>query len=155
MFGINTINAKKEMFGEVAAVVQQRSDSKEDADELIDAVSILSTLDEECYHTQGAYVHVVMCMMSRNESITKQLTKEMLVASMLENMCFAFTHPTKGNKYLGRVADACRWLVLVLPNGFEHMAYNTCVACLNEGDDILKKLENLYMYMGLRQGSSR
>lgn len=73
------------------------------ADEYIDAVSMLSTLFEECYHTQGAYYHIVQCT---QKVCTLNLTPQMLCASAIENLCFASTHELKRAKYLKRVENA-------------------------------------------------
>lgn len=84
------------------------TDSCDKDSEIIDKFSKLSTFEDECYHTQGAFVHVVMV---NQQGLDITCTPEMLAASMIENLCFAYTHkdiPKKCAKYLSRVLDATR-----------------------------------------------
>ena len=80
-------------------------------DAIIDAISQLSTAEDETYHTQGAYFHVVLQMQLNYTIDYKDSVNEMatlLKNSFVENLCFAYTHYDKGKakKYLDRVADA-------------------------------------------------
>lgn len=84
-----------------------------DPNELVDILSQISTYEDECYHTQGAFFHVVLMMQRGIEfkdiSSYKEIYINMLRASALENLTFAFTHqhaPRKMQKYLARYHDA-------------------------------------------------
>ena len=86
--------------------VQNPSYSQQDkVNELYDLVSLLSTLEDECYHTQGSYFHVVLAMQAKQNV---DLTPQMLCASAIENLCFAYSHRSKSNKYMTRVFDALK-----------------------------------------------
>lgn len=88
---------------------------------LIDVLSRISTYEDECYHTQGAFFHVVM-MMQRKIKFKdikehREIFANMLYASALENLTFAYTHfasVPKRNKYLDRYNDALSRLVKLL-----------------------------------------
>lgn len=79
---------------------------------VIDAISQLSTAEDETYHTQGSYFHVVLQMQKKyniaydETTVNKML--HLLRNSFVENLCFAYTHHEKGKspKYLNRVIDA-------------------------------------------------
>lgn len=81
------------------------------ADEtLIDTISLLSTLEDECYHTQGSFFHIVLHNQAGKDNVRLLLNPMMLCASAIENLCFAFTHSNKQDKYLHRVDDAIKML---------------------------------------------
>ena len=89
------------------------SNSYDDADKIVENLSIVSTFEDECYHTQGAFFHVVLMkqrgIQFRDVSEHLDVYVNMMYASALENLSFAFTHfdvPSKRNKYLDRYNDA-------------------------------------------------
>ena len=82
-------------------------------DEIIDLVSLLSTFEDECYHTQGAYYHVVHLLQKPDiiqlpSECTDETKLNIFCASAIENLCYAYTHASKQKKYLGRVNDALK-----------------------------------------------
>lgn len=112
---IRTIEASESNEYEIAVTKIEDLESKKlqdqsKIDELIDLFSIVSTFEDECYHTQGAFFHVVLMMQRgmnfENDEETSEVFNNMLSASIIENLCFAYTHPHKQEKYLSRVNDA-------------------------------------------------
>ena len=85
---------------------------------LIDLLSRISTFEDECYHTQGAFFHVVM-MMQRKIKFKDikehaEVFANMMYASALENLTFAYTHfaiVSKRNKYIARYKDALKQIM--------------------------------------------
>jgi hypothetical protein len=84
---------------------------------LIDLLSVISLYEDECYHTQGAFFHVVMMIQRKKVfddiSENKEVFKRMMQASALENLAFAYTHfsvEPKRIKYLMRCNDAIKRL---------------------------------------------
>jgi hypothetical protein len=83
---------------------------------IVDMLSQISLYEDECYHTQGAFFHVVLMMQRKinfidvhRNSVMFNLYIEMLYTSALENLSFAMTHkkyPAKVAKYVHRVNDA-------------------------------------------------
>jgi hypothetical protein len=90
---------------QIKVITSQGSNIENKVNELYDHVSLLSTLEDECYHTQGSYFHVVLAMQAKQE-VLLTLTPQMLCASAIENLCFAYSHRSKSNKYMFRVFDA-------------------------------------------------
>lgn len=77
-----------------------------DPDRNVFLVSLLSTLEPEAYHTQGSFLHVVQSL-QRGRSLDADVPEDALVASAVENLCFAATHADdKWDKYVGRARDA-------------------------------------------------
>lgn len=94
----------------------------EDSNVIVDNLSIVSTFEDECYHTQGAFFHVVMMMQRKIQfrDIREHLDVfvKMMYASAMENLSFAFTHydtPTKRNKYIDRYNDALERISAYVP----------------------------------------
>jgi hypothetical protein len=76
---------------------------------LISKISELSTSEDEIYHTQGAYIHVVLIMQKGIRIKESEELNNLLKASAVENCCFAYTHFDnfqKRVKYISRVVDA-------------------------------------------------
>lgn len=90
---------------------------------IIDLISQISLYEDECYHTQGAFFHIVM-MMQRNIKFditnptikSKEVYSNLIKASCMENMFFASTHPHNVDKYLTRVADGLTRLSIIGSN---------------------------------------
>lgn len=83
------------------------------ANTFIDQVSKIALFKDECYVTQGAFIHVV-CMMQQRKPFHKNLPENLydifhnfMICSILENLQFAISHAGKSRgKYLMRVLDA-------------------------------------------------
>lgn len=77
---------------------------------VINNISIVSLYENDSYHSQGSYFHVVMMIQkgirfnlkSKRDRI---IYKNLLSASIIENLCFAYLHRNKIEKYLSRVSD--------------------------------------------------
>ena len=104
------------------AKLQKELNIKDDANSnaIVDYIYQISTYEHECYHTQGAFFHVVL-MMQRGiqfsiESIlkNKEIYINMLKASYIENMFFAQSHVENRSKYIKRVNDAFRKLISII-----------------------------------------
>lgn len=78
--------------------------SQETSDRVVEAISKLSLYETECYHTQGAFIHVVL--MKQRGLKLKNVPDEVFLVSAVENLCFAYLHPGSRQKYLKRVIDA-------------------------------------------------
>jgi len=98
---------------------------------LVYHISLISTFEDECYHSQGAFVHVVL-MMQRGIAVTGDLAP-LLQASAVENLCFAVVHPAvKRNKYLNRAWDALKRMGPLGPLGPLGEPFVALHAFLNE-----------------------
>ena len=86
------------------AALQNSKTLRDKVNHTCNLISLLSTMEDECYHTQGSYFHVVLAMQAAKTNIP--LTIEMLCASGIENICFAYSHIDKKDKYINRVIDA-------------------------------------------------
>jgi hypothetical protein len=80
------------------------------SNQVINNLSIISLYENGGYHSQGSYFHVVMMiqkgMVFNVKSRTdRHIYKHLLSASIIENLCFAYLHKEKMNKYLTRVKD--------------------------------------------------
>lgn len=80
-------------------------------EEMINSVSEISTAEDETYHTQGSFFHVVLKMQKKlqiNCDNRKHSWVFLLCTSFIENLCFAYTHFHKNKqvKYLTRCNDA-------------------------------------------------
>lgn len=80
-----------------------------DDNKIIDLVSLLSTFENECYHTQGSYYHVVLGLqMGTHMDFDLDVKCNMLAASAIENLCYAYIHRSNYTKYINRVFDAVK-----------------------------------------------
>lgn len=100
-------------YNKFAIMIEHLKAGKTDPDHVVELLSNISTFEDECYHTQGAFFHVVMMMQRkiqfRDIEENKEVFVKMLYASALENLAFAYTHfdiPSKRAKYLTRYMDA-------------------------------------------------
>lgn len=89
------------------------------ANAIVDAISLVATMEDECYVSQGAFFHVVMMMQRGIKFVDAEeegtyehdVLKFMMVCSILENLRFSIHHPGKSRgKYLIRVLDANLYL---------------------------------------------
>lgn len=101
---------------------QRTINDQENIDELVNKLSELSTYEDESYHTQGSFIHVVQIIQIRKKAPSHSVTRKrsstdfaqlikLLEVSMIENLCFAYNHfddENKRAKYLFRVVDAIR-----------------------------------------------
>lgn len=118
----------KEGYAEIAAYINHlRNQPSPDVNELIDAISLMSTLEDECYHTQGSYFHVVLHNQSADRDLVSHLPIDLLLASAIENLCFAYTHVSKSDKYMNRVLDVYKLISIRLRqnklNGIQENVY--------------------------------
>jgi len=79
-------------------------------DSVINLTSILSLYEDGSYHTQGSYFHIVMMIQKKIEFNPrtirdKQIYKNLLSASIIENLCYSYIYIHKREKYLSRVKD--------------------------------------------------
>lgn len=77
---------------------------------IINLTSALSLYEDGSYHTQGSYFHIVMMIQKKirfkiRTARDKQIYKNLLSASIIENLCYSFVYPKKRDKYLSRVKD--------------------------------------------------
>ena len=125
MFIQKSIDFQKDVvhdFGEYAKVVHEakcvfddvrNKGTDSDINRFINKLSNVALFQDECYVSQGAYIHVV-CMMQEKLPFHTHLTKDMkklfsnlMICSILENLNFAINHTDKSRgKYLLRVMDA-------------------------------------------------
>lgn len=82
---------------------------------LIKIISYTSLYQDECYHTQGAFFHVVL-MMQKNIDFTDKnkypkIFDNMMGTSILENLIFALLHSDRRTKYINRVLDALHRII--------------------------------------------
>jgi hypothetical protein len=91
--------------------------NQEKENEIINYISEIAKYEDECYVTQGAFMHVVYMMQQRKPlheigdgdefKNTKIIFNEFMINSILENLHFASTHAGESRgKYLFRVLDA-------------------------------------------------
>jgi hypothetical protein len=87
----------------------------DDSNKIVNNLSIISTFEDECYHTQGAFFHVVMMLQRKiqfidiSENVSTYVN--MMYASAYENITLAFTHfdsLSKRTKYVTRYNDAVK-----------------------------------------------
>ena len=77
---------------------------------IINKISIISLYENDSYHTQGSYFHIVMMIQKgikfhiKNKK-DKNIYKNLLSASVIENLCFSYINKAKKDKYLSRVKD--------------------------------------------------
>jgi hypothetical protein len=100
-------------YNEFSAMIEHLQEGSADADYVIDLLSKISTFEDECYHTQGAFFHVVLMMQRKinfkDIAKNEEIYVKMLYASALENLSFAYTHfdiKSKRDKYILRYNDA-------------------------------------------------
>jgi hypothetical protein len=79
-------------------------------DTVINFTSILSLYEDGSYHTQGSYFHIVMMTQKKIEFNVrtirdKQIYKNLLSASIIENLCYSYIYKHRIDKYLSRVKD--------------------------------------------------
>lgn len=96
--------------------------SPDNINNLINNISEISTFEDECYHSQGAFFHVVL-IMQRGINFTDSNNNTsaynfLLVQSFIENLCFSFTHFNRRDKYLKRAIDAKNRLLSDINNNF-------------------------------------
>jgi len=97
--------------------VDPKSEIQTIINNIISIFSQVSTAEDETYHTQGSFIHVVT-LIQRNVKIEpisyipkiREIYKNLLLCSVIENSCFSFTHfaidnPDKVKKYILRVLD--------------------------------------------------
>ena len=88
--------------------------------EYIDTISEISGYEDQCYHTQGSFFHVVL-MNQRNiefeiDADEIEIAAHMFMCSCIENLCFARLHFDRKEKYIKRVTDALYRLDKILDN---------------------------------------
>jgi hypothetical protein len=138
----NEVNKKKVLthFDEYMVVVEEanktlaelkENHSQTNENKLIDLISQLALYEDECYVTQGAFIHVVYMTQKKKpfhqtlNDRTMKIFLDFMICSILENLHFAVSHPGKSRgKYLMRVFDA---------------DYNRRLL-MNENDEISKSL---------------
>lgn len=126
-------------YNQFSIMIERLKAGETDPSHVIDILSTISTFEDECYHTQGAFFHVVMMMQRKIKfkdiEENKEVFVKMLYASALENLVFAYTHfdiPSKRNKYLIRYMDAYNRLVQYIPKD------SISIDPINIGSDIKK-----------------
>jgi hypothetical protein len=155
------------------------TDNKIIIDDLLYKVSNLSTYQDECYHTQGAFFHVVLLMQAKkqyedlNDEESNKKYTFLVELSLLENFCFSVTHFSRKDKYLGRVKHALNCLIdnskssklrdYLLQNNINNNLIDTLIQTPNNLNDIIvivDKLKNKYIeeikyndYVGLLGGN--
>lgn len=117
MYAKNVMNVASRVMG-----VEPNDDKQNIKNEIIDLLSQISTYEDECYHTQGSFFHVVLMMQRKIEFVDihqhLDVFVNMLYTSALENMAFAYTHRDqykKMMKYVNRVNDALYRIRAVIP----------------------------------------
>ena len=84
--------------------------NKLNSNNIVDLTSKISLYESGSYHTQGSYFHIVMMLQKKikfkiKNKEDKKIYKELLSASIIENLCFAYKYKKKINKYILRVKD--------------------------------------------------
>jgi hypothetical protein len=120
----NEINKKKVLthFNDYIVVVEEanktltklkENPSQTNENKLIDLISQLALYEDECYVTQGAFIHVVYMTQKKKpfhqtlNDRTRSIFLNFMICSILENLHFAISHPGRSRgKYLMRVFDA-------------------------------------------------
>ena len=86
--------------------------TQEKANRFVDLMSQIAAQEDECYITQGAFFHVVMHLQrgipfrDRVSGYYFNIWNSMMICSAVENIKFAFSHPSSRGKYIIRVFDA-------------------------------------------------
>lgn len=82
---------------------------------LIKIISYTSLYQDECYHTQGAFFHVVLMMQKNIDFIDKnkyaKIYDNMMGVSIVENLVFGLIHNDRRTKYINRVLDALHRII--------------------------------------------
>lgn len=104
--------------------------------EIINMISILSLYQEESYHTQGSYFHIVM-MNQKNicfkiNDKNKKILQNLLSVSIIENLCFAYNNSKKRIKYIMRVKDGLDKLHI---NNIDTKLFNSLIKNINNLDN--------------------
>jgi hypothetical protein len=116
-------------------ISNEQRDSAHD-NQVINMISLLSTTEDECYHTQGAYVHVVHYLQKRHTNVDGVLDKysdvwvQMLCASAIENLCYAYTHSSNRTKYVNRVNEAYKTLTPLIASVQATLLEKAIYSCL-------------------------
>jgi hypothetical protein len=82
----------------------------ENNNKIINKISTISLYENDSYHSQGSYFHIVMMIQKginfhiKNKR-DKEIYKNLLSASVIENLCFSYINKAKKYKYLSRVKD--------------------------------------------------
>ena len=144
----NTLNTLEDGQEKEAYIIEhnkkeeiEKKDIQLISDLLVTLCSQLSTVEDETYHTQGSYIHVVTLIqrslklgtqiLVRTEDRTDDIMNDLLKTSIIENACFSYTHfdnIKKLEKYLTRVLD-----------GFIRL-YNTSLSKYNYSIQVYAKL---------------
>jgi hypothetical protein len=77
---------------------------------IVNYTSALSLYEDGSYHTQGSYFHIVMMIQKKitfkiRTPMDRQIYKNLLSASIIENLCYSYIYTKKQDKYLSRVKD--------------------------------------------------
>lgn len=77
---------------------------------IVNYTSALSLYEDGSYHTQGSYFHIVMMTQKKikfkiRTARDRQIYKNLLSASIIENLCYSYIYTKKQDKYLSRVKD--------------------------------------------------
>lgn len=80
------------------------------SNKIVNIISILSLYEDDSYHSQGSYFHVVMMLQKKitfkiKTKKDRQIYRDLLSASIIENLCFSYCNRNKKEKYLSRVKD--------------------------------------------------
>jgi hypothetical protein len=120
---------------------------------VINMISLLSTTEDECYHTQGAYVHVVHYLQKRYTTVSRVVDQfsdvwvQILCASAIENLCYAYTHSSNRTKYVNRVKEAYTSMQKHITSpqvaSLEHTIYSLLTGINDTGYDIKAALLEL------------
>uniref|UniRef100_A0A6C0LDR3 Uncharacterized protein n=1 Tax=viral metagenome TaxID=1070528 RepID=A0A6C0LDR3_9ZZZZ len=96
---------------ELDELLHTDTDTKKiNANAIINVTSVLSLYEDGSYHTQGSYFHIVMMNQKKikfniRTERDKQIYKNLLSASIIENLCYSWIYKKKRDKYLSRVKD--------------------------------------------------
>lgn len=117
---VSLVKNKNEYFNLVMETAKLIDDRSSDNDMIINSISKFAKLEDECYITQGAFMHVVYMIQRKIDFVATidETTKDILInfmyASILENLRFAYSHGgASRGKYLYRVLDAHLILTLL------------------------------------------
>ncbi len=119
-------------------------------DDIISSISFLSLLENESYHTQGAYFHVVM-MHQRNIEFRdienySEIFINMMICSIIENLTFAYLNEYKKDKYIKRVDDALSKIINMNKNDIQQDFVNIYLKNINLSlQEQLDNLLNLFL----------
>jgi hypothetical protein len=86
------------------------SNPKPNPNVIVNYTSALSLYEDGSYHTQGSYFHIVMMIQKKitfkiRTAKDRQIYKNLLSASIIENLCYSYIYTKKQDKYLSRVKD--------------------------------------------------